>query len=1106
MSSNLLQLVSSRDKLSVSLDSQTLSSFSRPWMQRLGVVSSPPFKKTREEGMLSSRPYGTYLILSLLLASLSGVPPSAQRAGAGAQLAFVWQALAGSRPLEARITRGFQEAVTVSKSNVQELSRDISEIELRAANVPSYHTLQDLGLLRLAQGRYMDAILSLEAASAQAARDPKPASDLAASYLARSRAESRAFDLILALDAADRALAIEPQLAEALFNRAEALTRLSLCRQARAAWELLLRQDGRSAWAFHASHHVRELTAPSIAESWRIERPLLEAAALRHDARTVREIVRRFPHLVRLDAEERILPAWGEAQRSGDRAAAAARLAVATEIGAALAEATGDAMILDTTAANIRAREPGLAELAEGLAVFGRGVDLFNRSKIEEARSLLAVAERKLRSGGSPFRGWAEFYGAVCDHYSNPDRAFRAFSRLRRQTDEHRYPVLAGRTTWLLGTIANNEGRPEEALRHYRAAFALLDASAGSQLSSFVHVLLGEAYTALGETEKAWEERVTALAGISRTGEPRRLHAALNETANALLNAGYAMPALAVSDELRANAQAWGKPSALAEAGLDRGWALDLLGRRDEALEQLQEAEDHAAGLDSGLRDRITGPLALAKASALTESNPARGVKILTRALSADLDNGYLFQLTRLLTARARAYRALGDDIRAEGDLRRAIEYHESVRVGVRSEQLRLSTFERAQEVFDEMIRLQVEHHRSPERALEYAERSRSRMLLDLVQGGAADTPKSSGTLPRALAATEILERLPPEVTLIEYAVLPDRLLAWITRHGTLDLVEVNIPEKDVNLSVKALRNALERRAALSESRSAAASLYEVLIRPLEPKLRPVTPLVFVPDRFLVQVPFAALFDARSGRYLIEDRSVSVAPSATLYLTALERYRNLPSGRRTVLAVGDPAFDPQYYPQLPRLAAANAEAAEAAALYPGSQLLRGELATRSAFLEGAENHRLIHFAGHALLHPVPHLSRLLLAPGDSSDSGALYADELAHHPLEHTELVVLSACRTVADGSQRENLTGLAAAFLAAGAPTVVASLWNVDDRPTRELMRQFHLAFRQGSDPGTALRIAQLALLTGTDPNLRSPAAWAGFEVIGGALPIKPD
>jgi CHAT domain-containing protein len=207
-----------------------------------------------------------------------------------------------------------------------------------------------------------------------------------------------------------------------------------------------------------------------------------------------------------------------------------------------------------------------------------------------------------------------------------------------------------------------------------------------------------------------------------------------------------------------------------------------------------------------------------------------------------------------------------------------------------------------------------------------------------------------------------------------------------------------------------------------------------------------------------------------------------------------------------VLAVGDPAFDPRHYPQLPRLAASNAEAAEAAALYPGSQLLRGELATRSAFLEGAENHRLIHFAGHALLHPVPHLSRLLLAPGYGSDSGALYADEIAHHPLNHTELVVLSACRTVADGGQRENLTGLAAAFLAAGAPAVVASLWNVDDRPTRQLMHQFHLAFRQGSDPATALRTAQSALLTDTDPSLRSPAAWAGFEVIGGALPIKPE
>jgi CHAT domain-containing protein len=147
---------------------------------------------------------------------------------------------------------------------------------------------------------------------------------------------------------------------------------------------------------------------------------------------------------------------------------------------------------------------------------------------------------------------------------------------------------------------------------------------------------------------------------------------------------------------------------------------------------------------------------------------------------------------------------------------------------------------------------------------------------------------------------------------------------------------------------------------------------------------------------------------------------------------------------------------------------------------------------------------LIHFAGHVLLHPVsPRLSRLLLAEEGDTGSGALYAYEIANQRLPRTELVVLSACRTIEGGNgQREALTGLTAAFFAAGPPVVVSSLWNVDDGPTLHLMRAFYASLQSGSDPADALRKAQIKLLTGPDPDLRSAAYWAGFEVLGGAVP----
>ena len=83
----------------------------------------------------------------------------------------------------------------------------------------------------------------------------------------------------------------------------------------------------------------------------------------------------------------------------------------------------------------------------------------------------------------------------------------------------------------------------------------------------------------------------------------------------------------------------------------------------------------------------------------------------------------------------------------------------------------------------------------------------------------------------------------------------------------------------------------------------------------------------------------------------------------------------------------------------------------------------------------------------------------------------------------------------------REVLTGLTSGFLAAGPPVVVASLWDVEDRATRELMRAFHRLLSQAGDPAAALRLAQIELLRNPNLSLRSPAAWAGFAAIGGTL-----
>jgi CHAT domain-containing protein len=133
-------------------------------------------------------------------------------------------------------------------------------------------------------------------------------------------------------------------------------------------------------------------------------------------------------------------------------------------------------------------------------------------------------------------------------------------------------------------------------------------------------------------------------------------------------------------------------------------------------------------------------------------------------------------------------------------------------------------------------------------------------------------------------------------------------------------------------------------------------------------------------------------------------------------------------------------------------------------------------------------------------HVNPELSGLvfsLVDPQGRPQEGFLRLHEIYGLRLE-TELVTLSACRTAFGRELRgEGLAGLSQGFLAAGASRVLASLWDVDDRATAELMTRFYTALLVEQRPAAdALRQAQAALRR--DPRWRSPYYWAGFVLQG--------
>jgi CHAT domain-containing protein len=146
-------------------------------------------------------------------------------------------------------------------------------------------------------------------------------------------------------------------------------------------------------------------------------------------------------------------------------------------------------------------------------------------------------------------------------------------------------------------------------------------------------------------------------------------------------------------------------------------------------------------------------------------------------------------------------------------------------------------------------------------------------------------------------------------------------------------------------------------------------------------------------------------------------------------------------------------------------------------------------------------YRIVHFATHSLLNNErPDLSGVVLSLFDRSgrpQNGFLRLYDIYNLRLR-SDLVVLSACQTALGGEVAgEGLIGLTRGFLYAGAPRVVATLWEVDDRTTAEVMRRFYEGMLGRRErPAAALRAAQVALWRAK--GWEAPYYWAAYTLQG--------
>jgi CHAT domain-containing protein len=232
---------------------------------------------------------------------------------------------------------------------------------------------------------------------------------------------------------------------------------------------------------------------------------------------------------------------------------------------------------------------------------------------------------------------------------------------------------------------------------------------------------------------------------------------------------------------------------------------------------------------------------------------------------------------------------------------------------------------------------------------------------------------------------------------------------------------------------------------------------------------------MIVPHRALHYLPFQALHDGAT--YLIERREVCYAPSAVVLRHCLARPHR-PLHHALLLGVEDE--------QTPLV---RAEVESLAPLFAEATVLLDERATLDAVREHAPGADVLHLACHGQFRPdKPLFSALRLTNGWLSVRDA-YGLDL------HCELLTLSACETgVSAVAPGDELIGLARGFFSAGAPSLLLSLWTVDDEATAALMTDFYERLLAGASPAAALRAAQRRLLQ-DEPH---PFFWSPFVLVG--------
>jgi CHAT domain-containing protein len=940
--------------------------------------------------------------------------------------------------------------------------------------------------------------------------DPTALSDLAAGYALRAQREDRPSDLLNALDAADHAVNALPRSELARFNRAMIEESLDLTDDALDSWNQLLKL-GKSTHITEArAHRDRLQNTIDPTTRWDRNRSQLGTALRAHDRQAIARLIKPFPSSAEAYLEEDLLR-----QEQIDEA---------KTLASELARLTNDRYVVDVVEA--MERSPQALQEAHRSFADARNAD----HAIAERKGKYEKAAQLLERGESPLSLLARLGYAIAVSSEKPDGYARAIVLLEPIDHEARtrgYRHLLARIRSTRANFLLFQSRYIESLAESRDALAEYEGERDMEGVSDTHMRRIGVFRTAGLDDLALREGMQALQTATHLPETRARHTLFGDLAATAVALEHPAIGLAYQNTAVHLIQRALRDTPPERVDAIKGLYAQLspvlrsrakielrLNQTNIALDDVSEAIRLDLKKVSLNERRIyQARIQEVQGQAFLHINPTGAITAFTSALNLASPESRTYRAS-LLSQRADAQRRAGRPDDAEKDLLASLNelrteqlYMLEHRKRGDAEELWSSYFSRFGETYQAIIRQSVDKGKTDE-AFGYAEEARAFEPLYLV---AEAVPKEFDG--RTKTRAEIQRALPTGTQLLEYSVLPDRTIVWLISRDRSSVVVLPAGKADIERHA----SAMQRAAAVRNHTDFEAQSYvlyeQLLAKPLAAMATKPQRLVIIPDGPMHGLPFAALRNSLTTRYLIEDMPIEIAGSANLYLVSLTRDRALQTAEApSILLVGDPAFDSKlaFAQGLPPLPRARRECEKISDLYGqhAQMLLEGD-ATIPRFLQAARQSSIIHVAAHSIVNAqAPTRSYILLAPAPN-EPGPLEAQALLTRlPLDHTRLVVLSTCSS-AGGLPigPEGLAPFVRPLIGAGVPAVIGTLWNVEDATAEDLLVSFHRHYREGDDAAVALQRAQVGLLMNknNNPGLRPVLTWAPFQVIGhGSSPFE--